>query len=419
MDYHTPTVLDESLGSARRFVSFEALFALFLFAGVYKAWAPFAWIPVDLTALLGGLAGLVGLRLWIQRGFPRPPRAVVAAALFGLFVLYALLSGLWSPSRVYYAEKAFKLASATTFSFVGGLAIAQNPTRTRRFFAVVTGFALLITVGALVSAAPSMLRPTTTPEPLGTTYLIVGRAIGFGVVILTGFLLFRPLETRERGLVAGAIAVSLLTLVGLGGRGPMVATGVSMAALVCAAIASEGIVPTFSRRMVVAVLGGGAVLGGLLLTVGRSIRGVGRFLILLEGPGQSLGSRLTYYTVTPEMWYAGNRLLGQGLGSWPIAMGRGDEAGYPHNIILELLFELGLVGLALFGALLVYGGAVLVRGWLAHRRPESVVIGALCLFMLLNAMVTGDLNENRYLFAVLGLLCYRPVAGRVSPSSFS
>lgn len=420
MDYRTRLTFDGSFESARRLVSFEAVFALFLFAGVYKAWAPLAWVPIDLTVLLGGIAGLLGVGLWIRNGLPRPPTAVVAFVLFGLFLVYALVSGLWSPSRVYYTDKAFRLVSATALAFVGGLAIAQRPARTRRFLAIVAGISLFVTAGAFVSVVFTMLfAGTSTPEPFGTNYLIVGRAIGFGVVILTGFLLFAPLDRREQGLAALAVAVSLLTLVGLGGRGPVVATGASMAALVCLAAATEGVVPKPTPRALVAGLAGIAVLGVLLVTVGRSIRGVYRFLILLESPGESLGSRLTYYDVTFDMWLAGNRLFGQGLGSWPIAMGRGDEPGYPHNIVLELLFELGLVGLLLFVALLVFGGAVLLRGWLAHRHPEAVVIGTLCLFMLLNAMVTGDLNDNRYLFAVLGLLCYRPVAMRVGSRSSS
>ncbi|MEM4780796.1 MAG: O-antigen ligase family protein [Halalkalicoccus sp.] len=403
---------------ARRLLSFELAFVLFLFAGVYKAWAPISWIPADPTVLFGGLVGLSLPVVWVRAGMPRPPVALTVAGLFGLFLAYALLSGLWSESGIYYREKAFRLVTATALSLLGALALSQRPARTRRFLALAAGFSVLVTLGALTSVAhTALVAETSTPRPFGTNYLIVGRAIGFGAVILAAALLCYPLDRRERLGAGIALLLALVALVGLGGRGPLVATVASIGAVGAFATLLDGTLPRLDRRALVAGIGGLGLLGVLLVTVGRSIRGVYRFLILLESPGDSLGARLGYYDVTLDLWLAGPTVRGAGLGSWPIAMGRGDERGYPHNVVLELLYELGLVGAALFFALLAVGLATLVRGWRAHRRPEAVAIGALCLFTLLNAMVTGDLNDNRFLFAIIGLLCYRPVAGSASSRS--
>ena len=93
-------------------------------------------------------------------------------------------------------------------------------------------------------------------------------------------------------------------------------------------------------------------------------------------------------------------------------MGYGDIRSYPHNILLEIWFELGLPGLALFGALIAVAVAALAPWRLLHKCPWALLALALFTNALINASVSGDLNDNRLLFASMGLLLLAGTAYR-------
>lgn len=70
------------------------------------------------------------------------------------------------------------------------------------------------------------------------------------------------------------------------------------------------------------------------------------------------------------------------------------SAQYPHNVVAEVFAEAGWIAGAAF---LVYIAAALVRA----RR--DVLVLPLLTYWLLNALVSGDVNDNRALFAFLGV----------------
>jgi O-antigen ligase len=95
------------------------------------------------------------------------------------------------------------------------------------------------------------------------------------------------------------------------------------------------------------------------------------------------------------------------------AFGRGTGAfahldrsySYPHNVPIELLYELGLVGLAAF--LLAVATAIVRVGSVALRRgPTSRVAGlavALLVGAVVNSQFTGDLAGNTDIWLFGGL----------------
>jgi O-antigen ligase len=97
-------------------------------------------------------------------------------------------------------------------------------------------------------------------------------------------------------------------------------------------------------------------------------------------------------------------LLGHGLASWPVVTERGDVMEYPHNLLLEIWFELGLVGLLLALGMIGWSikGYGSVSRWRKH--PYAVLALALFLFALLNAMASFDINRNEWVFLSMALL---------------
>jgi O-antigen ligase len=131
-----------------------------------------------------------------------------------------------------------------------------------------------------------------------------------------------------------------------------------------------------------------------------------RMLLFLEpGMGTSAGTRMGYYLNAIKLWLL-NPVYGYGIGSWPILIGLPDMNSYPHNLILEVLVELGLTGLILFGSTVF----IAIRGFIRSNNCKIIFLGSVILMMFANAfissMLSGDINDNRIIFAVLGLMAF-------------
>jgi O-antigen ligase len=113
----------------------------------------------------------------------------------------------------------------------------------------------------------------------------------------------------------------------------------------------------------------------------------------------SLAYRIERYRVAIAQFEA-SPIIGVGFTHGVFAR---DGQDYVHNIVLEVLSELGLIGLACFGFLLVGVAAALVRGgsdW------EVVVVAVLLLYAFVAAQTSGNLTINRLFF----ILCIALVA---------
>jgi hypothetical protein len=79
---------------------------------------------------------------------------------------------------------------------------------------------------------------------------------------------------------------------------------------------------------------------------------------------------------------------------------------YPHNISVEVLVELGLVGLLLLWLIIAH--CLRCLGPLRSIRGDPVRIFLLAMFVaqFIIAHVSGDLHENRGLFVMLGLMTW-------------
>lgn len=91
--------------------------------------------------------------------------------------------------------------------------------------------------------------------------------------------------------------------------------------------------------------------------------------------------------------FAGSPLWGNGFGSFALV----SPVEYPHNILLETAYELGILGVA--SLLLILG--VAARNVVRYRRyPAVVALGAVTAFWLAGALVSLDLR-HRYLWLCL------------------
>jgi len=106
-------------------------------------------------------------------------------------------------------------------------------------------------------------------------------------------------------------------------------------------------------------------------------------------------------------------VIGRGTGAYAMDMWGKDEAKYPHNIILELLYENGIIGVLIF----IFFMWAIYRRWRDSKRlllkedawgPEIAgyvnIVGLLVLYTLMQAMKSSDIEGNRFMFFCCGLV---------------
>ena len=96
--------------------------------------------------------------------------------------------------------------------------------------------------------------------------------------------------------------------------------------------------------------------------------------------------------------------LGLGWGGFAeLAHRHNLELEYPHNLLAELLIEGGWFLAGYTCVLLFFTVRRATGAVLGSQGPEQRWIIGLVFYMLLNSLVSGDLNDNRLLFALLAI----------------
>ncbi|MCL6606492.1 MAG: O-antigen ligase family protein [Geminicoccaceae bacterium] len=393
--------------------SFEALFALFLYSNNIKPFLPS--LPVDETILFGAASlPFAGFLLW-RRGLPARglPATAIGLLLFG----WLALSMLWSPAQFLAARAvAYNLTFNLYCLLAGALVLAADRLRVRRFlvfvllvalFLSVHGFWIYLQYGTFrfysgfegiqayllwtfpVSTASAIPLTLALTAPLGTLRQIVSLALAlfFGAFLLVASargpmlaylfsfffpLLIHPPRVGHGSLQIPAFYVFLLFLTS------------SLLLLLLGFLASGDVPPTVERFI---------DLLGYIRAGGVAVR----------------FDRLSYWYHAIQFW-SRSPLFGIGIGgfSYLYAFGREIPGTHPHNVVLELLAETGLVGAFLFFTLL----RVSLRDFSIRRLHHDRLY--LCIFLMfvgllvVRAMTSTDLANQWELFLTIGLLTLPP-----------
>ncbi|MEZ5339054.1 MAG: O-antigen ligase family protein [bacterium] len=401
--------------------SFETTLVLFLFAGVYKEDLRFAWIPGDLTVNAFLLSFITGLYLLVRRGVVLRREGMMITGLGLLLVVWAFISYLWSPSLNYSLRKIALLGSLTLWPLASfAIVVASERRRLLRFFTVLFIFSMWIgleSAFALAMAALKGIRGFITTS-LSTNYLGLGRVIGPGAVVLVSVYFGFLHRAWQKVLGALLILFYALLMLGIGSRGPFLAMFAACLLVVLISIRPARNIRVITARLLTVMLGLSLMLGIVFfyMSSGAELPRTINRLQKAQEEGFSGSTRFSGYSTT-WMLLEESPLWGRGVGSWPVVTGRGDIRAYPHNIFLEVFFELGLVGLLLFTAMLVYPLTLLpgIRG----LREDPLLLLALAQYLsaFINANLSGDLNDNKLLWASMGMMVIAALQRRSSAAA--
>ncbi len=97
-------------------------------------------------------------------------------------------------------------------------------------------------------------------------------------------------------------------------------------------------------------------------------------------------------------WVNGNQIIGEGTGSFSYLLGQKDERRYPHNILLEILYENGAI-LVLFCLIIwIYALTKSSVSIVKYNTNEMKYSFSILSLGITNAMFSGDLNGNLWIW---------------------
>ena len=365
----------------------EVVFVGFLAAGGVKAAPWLTGLPVDLTLL--GWAGTVfamGLRA-SRRGVPRPPTGMaIAVPLAGI----VMLSTLWSLDGEAGLSKALRFVLLTMTAFVAPVVLIRTRSELYHVALAFCGFGLLV--------ALTTVKTTNFGEPLAAAGGNEIEAALYPAVGAMGVLTYMAFVNRGwmRLLALTPLLILVPGVVAAGSRGVLVST---TAALVYFLVAF--LTRTRRKFLVIGVMAAIAVSAVALwpvLAAGASTKY--RERLFSTQSSEVLGTRSAVYQRAVSAAFD-HPIGGLGVGGYTRKTVAEDDL-YPHNIILEFAAEEGLFAAALFVALVA-------AAWMAHRSlppratPELLYTGSLLVLLLVESMVSFDINRNRLLWFALGL----------------
>jgi O-antigen ligase len=389
--------------------SFEAVFILFLASAYYKADPRLLFVPINLSLIFLVLGIAMGLAIVYREGLYLPGLTVVS--LFIAFVVWAMITGLWTPSEVYASEKLRELAALDLWCLsAAAMIIANHRERLHRFLLLLVVFATATSVDGIIQYVRSERFALSASFRL-ENYISHGRFYGMGALVaFAAWLQTSPFSRRGMALMA-AFVICWSGLLVAGARGPILGVLASMMLPLALGLRFTSRRLLASKALVTGIVLF-VVMAAVLLEVAggyaenlRAVQRFGNIFRDVEGGG-SAAYRLEFWIASWHFWLR-QPLFGSGIGSWPVLYWGLDVGRHPHNLILEVLVEFGLIGLLQLATVAVAGAR---RTSVRRLREDPLLMCAamLCISAWLSAMTSGDITGNRNVFAMLGLLMMRP-----------
>lgn len=400
--------------AAYHLLSLEAVLVLTLHAKHLKNLLP--GTPIPEVLFYGGLSFAIGLWLILRQGIYRQGLPVVIAGL--LLTAWLVASYGWSPSTIVAKENMPFILGINLWSVVAGACIvASSRERVLRFLLLLVLLSTIISLNGLyIYLTHGDFRSFGYGDAdWGVrTYLAWSNIVASGTAVTIAIAAHTRFGSPKQAFALAILSIGFFFLMISSARGALLA--VIVAGLVALFIdkprISNGRILMSKTQL--ALLGVVTVLIGYivyLLATGQPTSTLTRLLRLFDqadDPLQRLGpNRFDTFAAAYRAWLD-SPIIGQGLaGSFNFLCGREINPCYPHNAILQMLADHGLVGLVLFLAFVAVGAR---RLSFARLREDPLLLALTLGFVtvLFHLMVASDTVTHYRLFLFLGLLAMPP-----------
>ncbi len=391
-------------------ISIEASFILFLFAGRYKNLPELRGFPVDFTLLF--FAATLGLMGWaIVSGKMKPIPLSLGVVSMISFCAVAAVSLFWSSIYHLNVDKVVRFLLLTSPSFFAAHILAQDKNRQERLLRLLVWLscAILLYYAYYRWILGVDVAANVEGEDYANNYLEYNSHAGILFIVFLCLAVFG--SPKQRGIAIIGSGAALFALVAIGGRGPFTSALLAIPLLALGLLLHpRGALQRLTRLMVlVSVLMVIAVFGyvGFVRVSGPSavweqLHTLDRYQAQLSGDEtHSLDLRLNGQEDAFRQWQE-KPILGWGIGEFRV---QHNDLAYPHNLLLEILMEIGLVGAFLFVSVCAVAVIACVRA--AQYGMSSWVDSGIALLFLADLgshlTVEGYLADDRIFFAYVGL----------------
>ena len=315
---------------------------------------------------------------------------------------YLFFAGVVSASYLYTVSPTYGFTLLSRFLVIGSLLylspiiLVRDEEDLRHLITAIVLLSSVVAVRRILGIASYSGPSGGDVEDL--TKIGAAELVGMGLLLL----LLAPPELRARLPRKVLLAILPLMTTGLAvsiARGPILSFVIVLMGAVFLAKADCGLLPRKQLLLSVAILVVPMILLALAwVSSGAQTKVEGKKdelvkILTFSDPGGSAGQRLTYYKLA-AVAFTEKPVLGWGIASFSMyAIGR-DERLYPHNLILMIAMEQGLVGLLALGffAFATYRAAKGISFWSGGR---WAFFGWTALYLLMITMTSGNLDDHR------------------------
>lgn len=363
----------------------EVALALFFLVGLIKGDPNLPSPPVDLTVFVAGVV-IAATAVRLIRGH----RELVLPREYLFYVpLVALmiLSLAYTPDRGAGLDKTLRFLCLTSIGIVAPFVIFDSITKIRRFMVtmLIGGVGLGLNSLTQLSGSDRLVSPSGLNTELGLACAVA--------IVILWTLLFPEWPMFKRILAYPVIGVLAVALVGSGARTANVSAAlcVILGAFLCRKLWSDLIVA--------------GSLGVLALPFVWIPQASYDYLASLTRPHDAMDTRRDLMALGVRM-FGEHPLFGVGIQGFRFHSPNPLTYNFPHNVFLELGSELGICAVLAYLGLLVFSFIQIfreLRRGPGAKRNVAVTTLMLMIMLTLEAMVSGDINDLRLMWCVLGL----------------
>lgn len=359
--------------------------------------------PIELR-FVGLTVALLLYLIW-QVTTDRPDAAVrtgIGGILFTAWLWYMAASALRAPPGSRIIDNLLDLFFLGAFVALGWAVVARSPGSVDRLWSWFAAAGAVYLIAALAAGpdvqgrfaalggGPNVFVRVMVVAALAVTYLAAVRGATRLLWLLPAFAVGAVMSGSRGGLLAFAAVV-------LVGGWPMLRRMNRRTARRLLLLTGASVV---AALLVLPRVLGADVLEGLQY----------RFVVLTFEQGYSSGRS----AIWADAWEAFTRapVFGVGLDGYYGLFGRFSGYEYPHNILLAVLGEGGVVGVVLLGLAIVAFGATARAG---RSQPVVLYCALAALYLALASMSSGDYYDSRLVWFFLGLAAIEARRSFTSP----
>jgi O-antigen ligase len=380
----------------------ELIYVLYLLSGYMKGMlkAFSIPVPVDITLLFAIILLMFSFFIKIKIENKKVMKIIL---LLILFIGWMLFSSLYTSSNNYWEHKVIYFLTNIIAFFIP--LIFYKKFNINNFIFYFISISTFLNVIFITMVLPYIYINENFYEVSGI-YLNVSLISGLNIL----FFIIKKFEFKIKYLSLFILILNFITLISSGGRGGILFTFLILFIFLISKqtklIRKGKISKKVFKLFLIFIL----IIFSISVYYANNsekkddlvVKSINRLTLLenvvnnSEDSGASINTRLNYinFTTNKILMNPTHFFFGYGIGSFGMEYLNIDKREYPHNVLLEIWFEMGAVGLILFIWFIFY---------IIKNFRQSMMIWFL-FYMLLHILKSSSLTDIRIFFAILALL---------------